>query len=381
MIFYTLLEIIIPILALSWFLILLFRIFSFFNIDKLSLDEDPLHTPLISIIIPARNEKLNILRCLESIQKQTYSNFEVIVVDDNSTDDTYHIANQFCQNDDRFSLLKLNNDDKTWVGKNRACHEGSQISNGSLLLFIDADTEHKTNSIKSSLSYMQNNNLDVFTMFPQLTCSDFWGKLILPILISMINILYSPLLLNSKSTSIAYLVGGFILIKKQIYDDIGGHESVKSSFVEDKSLGERLKKSGYNLKLIRSGDFVTTYSNTGFTNNIDAIQRATSASFIESHLFLGLTSIFLAFIGLVLPYFLIFFVTSLEILYSVLILLTITFMGISYLIEFADINHSKLYILFQPITNLIFFYCMIFSVFKIYSNSPFVWRGRAYTKK
>jgi len=380
-IFYTLLEIIIPILALSWFIILLFRIFSFFNIDKLSLDENPLHNPLISIIIPARNEKLNILRCLESIKKQTYSNFEVIVVDDNSTDDTYHIANQFCQNDDRFSLLKLNNDDKTWVGKNRACHEGSKISNGSLLLFIDADTEHQTHSIKSSLSYMQNSNLDVFTMFPQLTCSDFWGKLILPILISMINILYSPLLLNSKSTSIAYLIGGFILIKKQIYDDIGGHESIKSSFVEDKSLGERLKKSGYNLKLIRSGNFVTTYSNTGFTNNIDAIQRATSASFIESHLFLGLTSIFLAFIGLVLPYFLIFFITSLEISYSVLILLTITFMGISYLIEFADINHSKLYILFQPITNLIFFYCMIFSVFKIYSNSPFVWRGRAYTKK
>ena len=381
MIFYTLLEIIIPILALSWFIILLFRIFSFFNIDKLSLDENPLHNPLISIIIPARNEKLNILRCLESIKKQTYSNFEVIVVDDNSTDDTYHIANQFCQNDDRFSLLKLNNDDKTWVGKNRACHEGSKTSNGSLLLFIDADTEHQTHSIKSSLSYMQNSNLDVFTMFPQLTCSDFWGKLILPILISMINILYSPLLLNSKSTSIAYLIGGFILIKKQIYDDIGGHESIKSSFVEDKSLGERLKKSGYNLKLIRSGNFVTTYSNTGFTNNIDAIQRATSASFIESHLFLGLTSIFLAFIGLVLPYFLIFFITSLEISYSVLILLTITFMGISYLIEFADINHSKLYILFQPITNLIFFYCMILSVFKIYSNSPFVWRGRAYTKK
>tara|TARA_B100000949_G_C14288239_1_gene455573 strand:+ start:851 stop:1996 length:1146 start_codon:yes stop_codon:yes gene_type:complete len=380
-IFYTLLEIIIPILALSWFIILLFRIFSFFNIDKLSLDENPLHNPLISIIIPARNEKLNILRCLESIKKQTYSNFEVIVVDDNSTDDTYHIANQFCQNDDRFSLLKLNNDDKTWVGKNRACHEGSKISNGSLLLFIDADTEHQTHSIKSSLSYMQNSNLDVFTMFPQLTCSDFWGKLILPILISMINILYSPLLLNSKSTSIAYLIGGFILIKKQIYDDIGGHESIKSSFVEDKSLGERLKKSGYNLKLIRSGNFVTTYSNTGFTNNIDAIQRATSASFIESHLFLGLTSIFLAFIGLVLPYFLIFFITSLEISYSVLILLTITFMGISYLIEFADINHSKLYILFQPITNLIFFYCMILSVFKIYSNSSFVWRGRAYTKK
>ena len=127
--------------------------------------------------------------------------------------------------------------------------------------------------------------------------------------------------------------------------------------------------------------FVTTYSNIGYSNNINALQRATSASFIKSNFLIGLLSIFLAFVGLIMPYLLLFILNSFNITYSVLIFLTVIFMGLSYLIEFTDINHSKLYVLFQPFTNLILFFNMIISVFKIYSNSTFVWRERAYTKK
>ncbi|MBH58816.1 MAG: hypothetical protein CMO19_00140 [Thaumarchaeota archaeon] len=320
-------------------------------------------------------------RCLQSIKNQSYSNYEVIIVDDNSTDDTYEITKKFCQNDDRFSIVKINHDNPDWVGKNYACHKGYKKSNGSILLFIDADTEHHSNSVLSSFSYMQQNNLDVLTTLPQLICPDFWGKLILPILISMINIVYSPLFLNSKHTPIAYLIGAFILIKKQTYDSIGGHESVKSSFVEDKSLGELVKNSGFNLRLVRSNSLVSTYSNVGYSNNLDAIQRATSTSFIELNFIIGLFSIFFAFIGLVFPYLLLIFVNSFNLFYSILIFFTISFMAMSYLIEFTDIRHSKFYILFQPFTNFILFLNIIISVFKIYSNSKFVWRDRAYTKK
>ena len=83
MILSTIIEIVIPIIALSWFVILLFRIFSYFKIDKLNLKAEILSQPLISIIIPARNEHLNIKRCLQSIKNQSYSNFEVIIIDDN----------------------------------------------------------------------------------------------------------------------------------------------------------------------------------------------------------------------------------------------------------------------------------------------------------
>ena len=105
--------------------------------------------------------------------------------------------------------------------------------------------------------------------------------LILPILISMINLLYSPLFLNSKKLPIAYLIGGFILINRKVYDDVGGHEAVKNSFVEDKSLGELLKTAGYKLKFIRSGNIVKTFSNIGFSDNINAMQRGISSSFID----------------------------------------------------------------------------------------------------
>ena len=128
MILSTIIEIVIPIIALSWFVILLFRIFSYFKIDKLNLKAEILSQPLISIIIPARNEHLNIKRCLHSIKNQSYSNFEVIIIDDNSTDDTYKIAEQFCQNDDRFSIIKINHDNPDWAGKNYACHKGYKKS-------------------------------------------------------------------------------------------------------------------------------------------------------------------------------------------------------------------------------------------------------------
>ena len=137
----TFIELVIPVIALSWFSILLFRIFCYFKIDKLNLKTEILSQPLISIIIPARNEHLNIQRCLQSIKNQSYSNYEVIIVDDNSTDDTYKIAEKFCQNDDRFSIVKINHDNPDWVGKNYACHKGYKKSNGSILLFIDADTD------------------------------------------------------------------------------------------------------------------------------------------------------------------------------------------------------------------------------------------------
>ena len=115
MILFTFIELAIPVIALSWFIILLFRIFSYFKIDKLNLKTEILSQPLISIIIPARNEHLNIQRCLQSIKNQSYSNYEVIIVDDNSTDDTCKIAEKFCQNDDRFSIIKINHDNPDWV--------------------------------------------------------------------------------------------------------------------------------------------------------------------------------------------------------------------------------------------------------------------------
>lgn len=378
---HSFLEFLIPILTFSWFIILVFRIISYYKLDQLINKTKLVSNPKISIIIPARNERLNIERCLKSLQQQKYNNFEVIVVDDCSSDNTYELAQRFCQTDHRFSVVRLTKDiSDGWVGKNLACHEGYKKSNGDVLLFIDADTEHHNDSLFASLSYMQKNNLDVLTMFPKLICTDFWGKVTLPIIVFMINILYSPLLLNSKNTSVSYLIGGFILIKKDVYKKIGGHESVKESFVEDKSLGTIIKKSGFKLRLIRANDFVRTFSNIGYLNNINAMQRVISASFIEMHLFFGLAAILLAFLGLILPYLLLFRIYSFEFIDVLYIILIISFMKLSYLIEFSDIYHSKLYVFLYPFTIVIFFYVLIISVFKVNSNSSFVWRDRSYNK-
>ena len=126
---------------------------TFFYIDELGhLILDNVGNNRVSVIVPARNEEKNITRCLKSLQAQDYDNFEVIVVDDCSTDDTLKIIQKFCLTDDRFISIHLSEKKKNWAGKNFACYQGSQKATGDVLLFTDADTDHNKESISSSLA-------------------------------------------------------------------------------------------------------------------------------------------------------------------------------------------------------------------------------------
>lgn len=375
------LHTLIQILVILWFGIVLFRIITFFYIDELGhLISDNVGHNRVSVIVPARNEEKNITRCLKSLQAQDYDNFEVIVVDDCSTDDTLKIIQKFCLIDDRFIAIRLSEKKKNWAGKNFACYQGSQKATGNILLFTDADTDHSKESISSSLAYMNKFHLDVLTLLPTLVCKDYWSKLILPILISMINLLYSPLFLNSKKLPIAYLIGGFILINRKVYDAVGGHEAVKNSFVEDKSLGELLKTAGYKLKFIRSGNIVKTFSNIGFTDNINAMQRGISSSFVDIHPFFGIITIIIGFFALILPYILVLQFTYFSLENILKIFLIVSFMQLSYFFEFLDVKHSKLYVFLHPFSCILLFTALIISVVKIQLNSPFTWRDRYYKK-
>ena len=98
--------------------------------------------PLISVLIPARDEEANIGNCLECLKKQDYPNFEILVLDDDSSDNTAHIVQQMAAADSRIRLLRGEPRDEGWAGKPFACHQLAKVAGGSWLLFIDADTTH-----------------------------------------------------------------------------------------------------------------------------------------------------------------------------------------------------------------------------------------------
>src|ERR1700712_1268160 len=149
---------IIAIYFVLFFLILRFvvTVFNFVSDPKLRRVSKH-YTELVSILIPVRNEEATIINLLRSIQKQDYDNYEVLVLDDNSTDNTYQICLDFAQHDTRFEVIKGKELPADWLGKNYACHQLSQKAKGEYLMFIDADEELKNGLVNSAIHRMKVN--------------------------------------------------------------------------------------------------------------------------------------------------------------------------------------------------------------------------------
>ena len=147
------------------------------------------HFPKVSVMIPARNEENSISNCLNSLKKQTYGNFEVIVLNDRSTDGTLQKILNF---KDEMPLKILNGKDlpEGWLCKNHACHQLSNEATGDIYLFTDADNFYSETALEKTVCYFEDYDLDVLSAFPQQKTESIWEKLVIP---NIDTILYSLL--------------------------------------------------------------------------------------------------------------------------------------------------------------------------------------------
>ncbi|MGD0855780.1 MAG: glycosyltransferase [Dehalococcoidia bacterium] len=191
--------------------------------------------PLVSILIPARNEEENIGRCLSSVLNQDYPNFEVLVLDDNSRDGTAGIIRKVSEEDGRVQLISGEPLPEGWAGKCFACHQLSQKARGEWLLFVDADTVSKPHLIRGTLEIAINNRISMLSGFPQQQVSGLTQKIVIPILFYFVIMSWFPLWLlhRSKKPLPTLAIGQFLLFKQQAYQRIGGHQIVKSRIMED----------------------------------------------------------------------------------------------------------------------------------------------------
>jgi chlorobactene glucosyltransferase len=194
--------------------------------------------PLISVLIPVRNEQENIESCLKSIQKQDYTNFEVIVLDDNSTDSTYEIVERIAAKDNRIRLVKGKPLPPDWAGKPFACYQLSKNARGSWLLFIDADTTSDPCMLRSTLGVALDLNLSLLSGFPRQIAESLPEKIALPMMYFFL-MTWLPLwwLHRSLGHRPSITIGQFLLFRKDEYWRIGGHLAVKDRIIEDVWLG------------------------------------------------------------------------------------------------------------------------------------------------
>jgi chlorobactene glucosyltransferase len=205
----------------------------------------PKPAPMVSILVPARNEEENIATCLKSLQKQDYPNFEVIVLDDNSEDRTSEIVERIAAGDSRIKLIKGEPLPPGWAGKPFACYQLAENARGSWLLFIDADTTSAPNMVKSTLAVAIDNNLSLLSGFPRQMAESLPEKVALPIMYFLI-MGWFPIwwLHRSLGRRPSLTIGQFLLFPKAAYWSFGGHKAVKDKILEDVWIGVETVRSG-----------------------------------------------------------------------------------------------------------------------------------------
>ena len=230
-------------------LIILYWIHNQYHLDIVVTPAKPpaADAPLISICIPARNEEENIRNCVESALAQDYPNIEVIVLDDRSTDSTLTQLKEIASRDSR--LLPISGSDlpEGWAGKPHALVQASAVARGEWLCFVDSDTFLNPDAISSCYAKALETKADLFTTLTQQVLGSFWEKVVMPLVMTALSVGFSPRKVNDPKRRDAIANGQFILIRRTVYDAIGGHEKVKDQIVEDKAISEQVKWNGYRL--------------------------------------------------------------------------------------------------------------------------------------
>ena len=264
------------IINLSWMFLFVTSIRSYLHTPLITVKETHAiyhvsrHLPFVSIIVPARNEQDNIERCILSLLAQDYPSFEVIVVDDNSIDNTLRMVKDIKSrvkglSEDsspsihRLKIITITEKPVKWTGKTWASEQGYLQSAGNVLLFTDADTYYMSkDTISQTVSYMQKENLDVLTGLPFIELRDFWSKVTMP-LWNHFSILLGANTgaMNNPKSKVAYLMGSFFLIRRKVIEEVGTFRSVRNAIQEDRELGMRIKQAGYNMKIVRIDNAVS----------------------------------------------------------------------------------------------------------------------------
>ncbi|UCG54468.1 MAG: glycosyltransferase [Dehalococcoidia bacterium] len=201
--------------------------------------------PFVSVLIPARDEENNIAICLESLRKQDYPNFEILVLNDNSSDSTASIVTRIAAEDNRIKLFFGEQLPKGWTGKPFACYQLAKQAAGSWLLFVDADTIHAPDMLRYVMSQALKLKPSLLSGFPRQITDSIPQKITIPLIYFIIFSLF-PLwwFKQFKKPKPSMAIGQFLLFSRDEYWKIGGHAAVKSRILEDIWLGIEITKHG-----------------------------------------------------------------------------------------------------------------------------------------
>ena len=214
-------------------------------------DKKPAIYPKVSILIPARNEEAVIGKLLSSLQELEYPDFEVIICNDHSSDNTEEILNWFAGEDERIHWFlgeKLHGD---WQGKNLACHQLAQRANGKYMIFLDADVELSPDVLAKAVAFFQEKKLMLLSVFPQQRMESLAECLTVPVMNWILQSLL-PMILVQKTNfpSLSAANGQFMMFETENYRINQWHSKVRNQHVEDIRIARMIKSEGFKIAVL-----------------------------------------------------------------------------------------------------------------------------------
>ncbi len=234
----------------------------------------PSVAPSVSILVPARNEEEVVRQALEALLHLDYPNYQVIVVDDGSTDRTGALADEWAaRSGGRLTVIHNRILPPGWRGKVHALNLAAQAAQGEWLLATDADVVLHPASLRLAMSCALANNLDLISLIPQLEFGGFWERVMLPAFTLLLGIAYPLPLVNRPASRRALAAGGFILMRRSVFESLGGYAALRGTLIEDLRTAQLFKQHGHRIALMRSRGLLRTRMYSGLGELWEGLSR------------------------------------------------------------------------------------------------------------
>jgi len=342
--------------------------------------------PKISILVPARNEEKMIAKCLDSLIDQNYPNYQIVVSNDRSTDNTQSIIEKYVeQYPNKVKLVNVPSLPENWAGKNHALHYAVQNIETDWFLFTDADTCHKPGCLMSAFNYATKNGLDMLTLSPQFINVTLFEKMVQPVAGAVLGLWFPWRKINDPNSTEYFANGQFIFIRKKTYDAVGGHKAVQNQLLEDMAIAQKVKARGFKSGIaagqkifgVRMYDSVHRFWNGWIRIYTEIVHRN-----VLSLLLMCLT----AFLFSILPFIIFAYVAALLILGVVvdptLLWTAVITCGVLLAIN-AKVYHlcasNPLYVILHPVNVLVICSILVDGMRHVLIGKQTVWREVKYT--
>jgi chlorobactene glucosyltransferase len=332
--------------------------------------------PMVSVLVPARNEEQNIERCLNSLLNQVYRKYEILALNDNSTDNTLEILKRIAVSDGRVRVINGKPLPDDWYGKPYAMHQLAEEAKGEILLFTDADTVHTPTSIAWAVTNMQDLKADMISGYVGQIFFTF-GEIITVPLMFFLTGFAIPLFLNryTKLSWFSAAIGQFIVVRKAVFDAIGGCRPFRKKTSEDIYLSRYIKSKGYNTRFLNITEHVKCRMYKGYHCAVEGIGK-NIFDFLGKSTFLMFLIMLLILIFLVLPFPLLFVCLVSSSPWTWHVIAAVALHTLTWLFMFLGQRLNWWYGFLWPVMFVNLIYMGLWSWFRTISGRGFLWKDR-----